>query len=79
MIARVVASRKFMTAILGALLVALNDALDLGLREDTMRHIVMILTGWLVGESAIDAASAWSNGRNGHHRPPAPPQATPHE
>lgn len=56
---KLLGSRKFTTAIVGALLVGLNDSLKLGLSADTIQNIVLILSAWLVGESAIDAASAW--------------------
>lgn len=56
-------SRKYATAICTALLVGLNDALKLGLREDTIQNIVLILSAWIVGESAIDAAGAMGTQR----------------
>lgn len=68
-------SRKFATAIFGALLVGLNDALKLGLKEDTIQHIVLILSAWIVGESAIDAAGAMGTQRAKIEA--APPSTTP--
>ncbi len=74
---KIFSSRKFTTAILGALLVGLNDGLNLGLRHETVQHIVLILASWVVGESAVDAASAWSNGRNGDRKSDTHSPSTP--
>ena len=51
--------RKYTTAVLAALLVGLNKSLNLGLDETTVNQIVFILGCWILGESGIDAASAF--------------------
>ncbi len=77
MMRRAFTSRKFVTAMVGALLVGLNDSLQLGLKPETIHQIVVILASWLVGESAIDAAALWGANGKRHDRhdaaPPPPP------
>jgi hypothetical protein len=76
---RLFSSRKFTTAVCGALLVGLNDSLGLGLEDATIRNIVALLTGWLVGESVIDAAFMFrkNGGDNGGAGLPASPRSAP--
>ena len=56
-------SRKFMTAIMGALLIGLNDALGLGLDEEAQTKIVAILMTYIVGQGVVDAAGALGEGK----------------
>ena len=50
--------RKFTSAVALALLIGVNDALHLGLESATLDQMSLILGAWIIGESAIDAASA---------------------
>lgn len=53
-------SRKYTTAILTALFIAMNDALDLGFTQETLQLMVATLGTWIVGEAATDMAGALS-------------------
>jgi len=55
---KVLGSRKFVTAIVGALFIGLNDALGLGMDEATQTKVVALLATWILGESVADAAGA---------------------
>lgn len=72
-------SRKFMTAIVGALLIGLNDALELGLTEEAQTKIIAILMTYIVGQGVVDAASAVgekkAKAENEALKPPAPTTA----
>lgn len=48
-------SRKFILAVVGAILIILNDGLDLGIDSNTVLAFAGLLATWIVGESAIDA------------------------
>ena len=53
--------RKFTSAVALAFLIAANDSLGLGLDGSpggTLDQMSLILGAWIIGESAIDAASA---------------------
>ena len=54
--------RKFLTAVSMALLIALNESLNLGLEGETLQQMSLILGSWILGESVIDASSAFKNG-----------------
>lgn len=54
--------RKFVTAVSMALLIALNEGLNLGLEGETLQQMSLILGSWIIGESVIDASSAFKNG-----------------
>lgn len=47
-------SRKFIIAVVGAILIIANDGLDLGIESDTVLAFAGLLATWIVGESAID-------------------------
>lgn len=51
-------SRKFWMAVITALLVVLNDGLDLGIDQDTVLTFAGLVISWILGESAIDTARA---------------------
>jgi hypothetical protein len=51
-------SRKFWMAIAGAVLVVLNEGLDLGIPEDTYWGIVALVLGYIFGEAVVDVARA---------------------
>lgn len=48
-------SRKFWMAVVTAILVVLNDGLDLGVDSDTVLAFAGIVATWIIGESAVDA------------------------
>ena len=48
-------SRKFWMAVVTAVLVVLNDGLDLGIDQDTVLTFAGLVATWILGESAIDA------------------------
>ena len=50
--------RKFTSAVALAFLIGVNDALHLGLESATLDQMSVIVGAWIIGESAIDAASA---------------------
>lgn len=51
-------SRKFILAVTGAILIVLNDGLDLGIDSETVIAFAGLLATWIVGESAVDAKRA---------------------
>ena len=53
--------RKFVTAVSFSLLIAANDSLGLGMAEETLQQMALVLGSWLAGESLIDASSALMN------------------
>lgn len=55
-------SRKFILAVTGAILIVLNDGLDLGIDSETVIAFAGLLATWIVGESAVDAKRA--SGKN---------------
>ena len=71
--------RKFTSAVALAFLIAATDSLGLGLDGSpggTLDQMSLILGAWIIGESAIDAASAVLV-RPSVEPPPAPEVATP--
>jgi hypothetical protein len=56
-------SRKFILAVATAVLTILNDGLDLGLPKDTILMVVGVVAAYIVGQSAVDAASAASGNK----------------
>ena len=48
-------SRKFWMAVVTAILVVLNDGLDLGVDSETVLAFAGIVATWIIGESAVDA------------------------
>lgn len=55
---KILRSRKFLLATLTAAFIALNNALKLGIDEATINHVVIVVVGWILGESVIDASAA---------------------
>lgn len=53
-------SRKLVVAVLGALVVALNDKFKIGLGAESINAIVWIVSAYMVGEGLPDAAGAIS-------------------
>ena len=51
-------SRKFLMALATALLMILNEGLDLGIPADAYGWIVGVVIAWILGESYIDGKSA---------------------
>lgn len=51
-------SRKFILAVVGAILIVLNDGLDLGVDSDTVLAFAGLLAVWITGESVVDSARA---------------------
>jgi len=51
-------SRKFILAVVSAILIVLNDGLDLGIDQDTVLAFAGLVATWILGESAIDATRA---------------------
>ena len=51
--------RKFVSAVAMALLIAANDALGLGLEGATINQMALVVGAWIMGESVIDASSAF--------------------
>ena len=51
-------SRKFLMALATALLMILNEGLDLGIPADVYGWIVGVVISYIVGESFIDASAA---------------------
>lgn len=49
-------SRKFWLAVVSAILVVLNDGLELGVDSETVLAFAGIVATWIIGESAIDTA-----------------------
>lgn len=49
-------SRKFLLAVVSAILVVLNDGLDLGISSETVLTFAGLAATWIIGESAVDAA-----------------------
>lgn len=51
-------SRKFLMALATALLMILNEGLDLGIPADVYGWIVGVVIAWILGESYIDGKAA---------------------
>lgn len=51
-------SRKFWMAVITAILVILNDGLELGIEQDTVLTFAGLVISWIIGESAVDTARA---------------------
>lgn len=48
-------SRKLVITVIGALIVTLNDAIGLGLDQDTVWQLATVLTGYVIGQGVADA------------------------
>ena len=55
--------RKWTSTMVVAALAAFNDALDLGIESETIMLIAGIVGFFILGESAVDAASAFGEKR----------------
>ena len=51
-------SRKFWMAVVTAVLIVLNDGLDLGIDTETVIAFAGIVATFIIGESAVDAKRA---------------------
>ena len=51
-------SRKFLMALATALLMILNEGLDLGIPADVYGWIVGVVIAWILGESYVDGRAA---------------------
>ena len=51
-------SRKFLMALATALLMILNEGLDLGIPADVYGWIVGVVIAWILGESYVDGKAA---------------------
>jgi hypothetical protein len=51
-------SRKFILAVVTAVLIVLNDGLDLGIDSETVLAFAGIVAVWITGESVVDTARA---------------------
>ena len=60
-------SRKFILAVVSAILIVLNDGLELGIDSNTVLAFAGIVATWIIGESAVDAKRA-----GGAKREPTP-------
>lgn len=49
-------SRKFILAVVSAVLIILNDGLDLGIDAQTVLAFAGIVATYIVGEAAVDVA-----------------------
>lgn len=54
-------SRKFILAVVTAVLIVLNDGLDLGIDSETVLAFAGIVAVWITGESVVDTARAGSD------------------
>lgn len=57
-------SRRFLLAVLGAVLVIVNEFLDLNLSPESQATVVAILISFILGESAVDAKRASKGEQN---------------
>jgi hypothetical protein len=55
-------SRKFIMAIGAAIVVLLNDGLDLGIEKETVYTFTTIVAGWILGESYVDSKRIQNGG-----------------
>lgn len=62
-------SRKLWVAVITAVLVALNDQLELGFQTDTITSFVAIAIGYIVGQGYADGKKAANGGVNDAQRP----------
>jgi|GEM_PF-2059844 len=58
-------SRKFILAVVSAVLVVLNDGLDLGIDQETVLTFAGLVATWIIGEAAVDATRAKGAAQNG--------------
>lgn len=54
-------SRKFILAVVSAVLIILNDGLDLGINSETVLAFAGLIAVWITGESVVDAKRAGGN------------------
>ncbi len=55
-------SRKFILAVVSALLIIANDGLDLGIDSQTVLAFAGIVAVWITGEAVVDTAKAKASG-----------------
>jgi len=51
-------SRKFWMAVVGALLVVLNDGLGLNLPTESIKTVAEVIIAYIIGQGAVDAVSS---------------------
>jgi hypothetical protein len=68
-------SRKYVSTLAVAVLAVLNDALKLGIQQETILLVAGVVASFILGESAIDAASAL--GSKGEAKPTTSGTSTP--
>jgi hypothetical protein len=76
---KAILSRKFLAPLFFAFLVILNRKVNLNLSANDLWMIAVGFTGFVLGESIVDAAAVKNNGNGngkngGHGTPPAGPQ-----
>ncbi|PEZ47019.1 hypothetical protein CN367_11655 [Priestia megaterium] len=47
-------SRKLVVTVIGALIITLNDAVGLGLDQDTVWQLATVLAGYVIGQGVAD-------------------------
>jgi hypothetical protein len=57
-------SRKFLLSVVSAVLIILNDGLDLGIDSDTVLAFAGLIATYILGESAVDIAKKPKNETN---------------
>lgn len=53
-------SRKFLLALLGGILIVLNDAFEVGIDQATIYAFAGLIATWIGAEAAVDAKRAGS-------------------
>lgn len=61
-------SRKFILAVVSAVLIVLNDGLDLGINSETVIAFAGIVAVWITGESVVDAKRAKTTTEDGSNQ-----------
>lgn len=54
-------SRKFLMAVVSGILVILNQGLDWGIPEETVKSFVSLILGYIFAEGAVDMARAFKS------------------
>jgi hypothetical protein len=56
-IKELIGSRKFWAGAIGAFLVYLNDAMGEPLNAVQMTQIIVVISGWIIGQAHVDASA----------------------
>lgn len=51
-------SRKFWAALIGVVAIICNDIFNINLPQEQIVSIVILITGWIVGQGIVDAGSS---------------------